>query len=121
MPPGITNKLFVTAVACGRFAFSCFGRVLFNPDLRWRERQQEIKGVRNQKRFAGADVIGLACDAFIEEQSVGTNHVADIGEVAENVQVAGADDGISLSQFDRGNLVREERKHKFWRLAGTRM
>ena len=69
---------------------------------------------------AGADVVDLAGLAFLDEQTVGADDVADVGEVADDVEVADLDTG-SQAALDFGDLAGEAGEGVEIGLAGARV
>ena len=67
---------------------------------------------------AGADVVDLAPLAALDEQPVGADDVADVGEVAHHVEVADLDPGLP-ADLDLGHLPGEAADDINVSLAGT--
>ena len=71
-------------------------------------RAEELEGVGEPGAPAGAEVVDLAGDALQRQQAIAADDVADVGEVADDVEVADLDARL-LARLDLGHLPGQSR------------
>ena len=72
-----------------------------------RARQEAVEQFANRDGAPRTDVVGAARHAAFEDQPVGADRVAHVGEIAARVEVADRDLRLAAARFDVGDAARE--------------
>ena len=82
------------------------------------ERGEDVQGVGELRAAAGAEVVNLAGGPFFDQEAVAPDDVADVGEVADDVEVADLDAGLP-ARLDLGHLSGQGAQDVGGRLPGA--
>ena len=69
--------------------------------------------------FASGRVVDFSFSALLHEEDISSNHVANIGEVAQRSQISGFQNRRPAVAFDIGDLFGEMGNRKLRRLSRT--
>src|SRR5271157_5177197 len=78
------------------------------------------QGVRELRSSTGSKIINLAWFSVLGEEAIAADHVANVGEVTNNLEIANLDTGFTPS-LDLGNLVCKSRQDVSRRLPWAGM
>src|SRR5262245_50918796 len=72
--------------------------------------QKHVEKVAHSNRASGADVVYAPRLSALHDATVGSDGIADIGEVALRIQVSDRDLRFPLSRFDVSDTARKTRR-----------